>query len=141
MSRTTKRRIRLKSQTTEISILNLIDVIFILLIFFMIATTFDIYKQIEIKVPEVSNGSEENVSTTYDIIVDKNKNYFIKVNNEILELSKDELLFEIRKINENTNVTLSADSEIEYKLIMEIISELKNANISTVNLTVRDIEK
>lgn len=138
MSRISKRR-RKMGQPVGISILNLIDVIFILLIFFMIATTFDIYQQIEINLPEVNRSSTEELNVTaYDIIIDKKKNYFLKYDDEIIEISKENLLNEISKMNEQTTVTLSADSEIEYQLIMEIMSELRNRNIQSINLAVTD---
>lgn len=43
---------RRNRQNAEISMLNLIDVIFMLLIFFMIATTFNKYSQFQLSVPK-----------------------------------------------------------------------------------------
>ena len=43
---------RRNRQNAEISMLNLIDVIFMLLIFFMIATTFNKYSQFQLSIPK-----------------------------------------------------------------------------------------
>ena len=64
---------RRSKQNTEISMLNLIDVIFMLLIFFMIATTFNKYSQFQLSVPKSDGKFDEKEETRIEIVGDKNK--------------------------------------------------------------------
>ena len=54
---------RRRRQNVDISMLNLIDVIFMLLIFFMIATTFNNYSQFQLSVPKTSTKLEQKENT------------------------------------------------------------------------------
>ena len=52
---------RRSRQNAEISMLNLIDVIFMLLIFFMIATTFNKYSQFQLSIPKSDAKFDKDV--------------------------------------------------------------------------------
>ncbi len=69
---------RRSRQNVEISMLNLIDVIFMLLIFFMIATTFNKYSQFQLSVPKSDAKFDKKEETKAEIIVNRNKKYFLK---------------------------------------------------------------
>ena len=56
----------------------LIDVVFLLLIFFMVSTTFDKQTQIKVDLPEASNQAEENKETrTLAIAIDAKGHFFL----------------------------------------------------------------
>jgi biopolymer transport protein exbD/tolR len=129
---------RRSRQNVEISMLNLIDVIFMLLIFFMIATTFNKYSQFQLSVPKSDAKFDKKEETKVEIIVNRNKKYFLKMGNDIKEISEENIHGEILKLPKEMleNVTLTADEHLEYGYIVEVMSKLRNENVKNVSLNI-----
>ena len=134
---------RRSRQNAEISMLNLIDVIFMLLIFFMIATTFNKYSQFQLSVPKSDAKFDKKEETKAEIIVNRNKKYFLKVGNDAKEISEEKIHGEILKLPKEIleNVTLTADEHLEYGYIVEVMSKLRNENVKNVSLNIQKNDK
>lgn len=134
---------RRSRQNAEISMLNLIDVIFMLLIFFMIATTFNKYSQFQLSVPKSDAKFDKKEETKAEIIVNRNKKYFLKVGNDTKEISDEKIYGEILKLPKEMleNVTLTADEHLEYGYIVEVMSKLRNENVKNVSLNIQKNDK
>lgn len=134
---------RRNRQNAEISMLNLIDVIFMLLIFFMIATTFNKYSQFQLSVPKSDAKFDKKEETKAEIIVNRNKKYFLKVGNNTKEISEENIHSEILKLPKEMleNVTLTADEHLEYGYIVEVMSKLRNENVKNVSLNIQKNNK
>lgn len=134
---------RRSRQNAEISMLNLIDVIFMLLIFFMIATTFNKYSQFQLSVPKSDAKFDKKEETKAEIIVNRNKKYFLKVGNDTKEISEEKIHGEILKLPKEMleNVTLTADEHLEYGYIVEVMSKLRNENVKNVSLNIQKNNK
>ena len=134
---------RRNRQNAEISMLNLIDVIFMLLIFFMIATAFNKYSQFQLSVPKSDAKFDKKEETKAEIIVNRNKKYFLKVGNDAKEISEDNIHSEILKLPKEMleNVTLTADEHLEYGYIVEVMSKLRNENVKNVSLNIQKNNK
>ena len=123
---------RKRPEFIEISMLNLIDVIFILLIFFMLSTTFSKYWHYEISLPKTNNSEnitkENNIK---EVILNKDLNLYIKSNKNLI------LIDDINKyIKSSDIVLLSADKEISYDNLIKTISIIKNSNINKIKLNI-----
>ena len=134
---------RRSRQNAEISMLNLIDVIFMLLIFFMIATTFNKYSQFQLSVPKSDAKFDKKEETKAEIIVNRNKKFFLKMGNDIKEISEENIHSEILKLPKEMleNVTLTADEHLEYGYIVEVMSKLRNENVKNVSLNIQKNNK
>ena len=134
---------RRSRQNAEISMLNLIDVIFMLLIFFMIATTFNKYSQFQLSVPKSNAKFDKKEETKAEIIVNRNKRYFLKVGNDTKEIPEEKIHSEILKLPKEMleNVTLTADEHLEYGYIVEVMSKLRNENVKNVSLNIQKNNK
>ena len=134
---------RRSRQNAEISMLNLIDVIFMLLIFFMIATTFNKYSQFQLSVPKSDAKFDKKEETKAEIIVNRNKKYFLKMGNDAKEISEENIRSEILKLPKEMleNVTLTADEHLEYGYIVEVMSKLRNENVKNVSLNIKKNDK
>jgi len=130
-------------RNAEISMLNLIDVIFMLLIFFMIATTFNKYSQFQLSVPKSNAKFDKKEETKAEIIVNRNKKFFLKMGNDIKEISEENIHSEILKLPKEMleNVTLTADEHLEYGYIVEVMSKLRNENVKNVSLNIQKNDK
>jgi len=134
---------RKSRQNAEISMLNLIDVIFMLLIFFMIATEFNKYSQFQLSIPKSDAKFDKKEETKAEIIVNRNKKYFLKMGNDIKEISEENIHSEILKLPKEMleNVTLTADEHLEYGYIVEVMSKLRNENVKNVSLNIQKNDK
>ena len=134
---------RRSRQNVEISMLNLIDVIFMLLIFFMIATAFNKYSQFQLSVPKSDVKFDKKEETKAEIIVNRNKKYFLKMGNDIKEISEENIHSEILKLPKEMleNMTLTADEHLEYGYIVEVMSKLRNENVKNVSLNIQKNDK
>ncbi len=70
----------------EVNLTSLIDVVFLLLIFFMITTTFQQQTRVEVDLPEASEAKERQQPEVLEIVINQQGQYFIRgsalVNNE-----------------------------------------------------------
>ena len=134
---------RRNRQNAEISMLNLIDVIFMLLIFFMIATTFNKYSQFQLSIPKSDAKFDKKEETKVEIIVNREKKYFLKLGNNIKEISGENIHNEILRLPKEMleNMTLTADKHLEYGYIVEIMSKLRNENVKNVSLNIQKNDK
>ena len=134
---------RRNRQNVEISMLNLIDVIFMLLIFFMIATTFNKYSQFQLSIPKSDAKFDKKEETKAEIIVNREKKYFLKLGNNIKEISGENIHNEILRLPKEMleNMTLTADEHLEYGYIVEIMSKLRNENVKNVSLNIQKNDK
>ena len=101
-----------KGKHTGISMLNLIDVIFVLLLFFMLTTSFNKFVHIDIALPQsASNLNEEDK---------KNVEVFYLLNGEVL-----------------LSIKLNADEAINYGEVVNLISILKDSGTQNVVLNIK----
>ena len=61
----------------ELNITPLIDVVFLLLIFFMVSTTFTRETQIKIVLPEAEAEARQSAANELELVIDAGGNYFI----------------------------------------------------------------
>ena len=130
---------RRNKQNTEISMLNLIDVIFMLLIFFMIATTFNKYSQFQLSMPKSDAKFDRKEETRIEIVVDRNKNYYIKTGDNVKKISLESIPAEVKKIPKELlgDITVTADEHLEYGIIVETMAKIRNKNIKNINLNIQ----
>ena len=135
---------RRSKKNAEISMLNLIDVIFMLLIFFMITTTFNNYAQFHLAVlkSDIKMENEKNEQTV-EVIIDKDMNYFFKVGGNIKSITPEDLKTELSELSPKLleSVTLTADEHLEYGTIVNVMGRLKDQNVKNVNLNIQKNNK
>ena len=67
-----------KTEEPEISLTSLIDVVFLLLIFFMVSTTFERQAVLKIDLPEASSVSHpENQPDSFELVIDPKGQYYL----------------------------------------------------------------
>lgn len=64
-------------EDVNINLTPLIDVVFLLLIFFMVSTTFDTTSQLKIKLPEASQSQSSESAQKIVLLIDAKGNFFI----------------------------------------------------------------
>ncbi len=64
-------------EDVNINLTPLIDVVFLLLIFFMVSTTFDTTSQLKIKLPEASQSQSSESAQKISLLIDAKGNFFV----------------------------------------------------------------
>lgn len=119
----------------------LIDVVFLLLIFFLVATTFDEMRGgIKIDLPQ-STIKEISDIKEIQVIIDRNKNmvlhYKEKGKTEEIPVMKGELKIKLaeklQKMKEK-NVIISADKRLDYGYIVDVMTISKEAGAQSLDI-------
>ena len=128
--------------TLVLEITPLIDVVFLLLIFFMLATSFDERSAFKIDLPKSTAAKTKSTLKEVQVLVDKDRNVYVrytdnsgKSQNEKLDLTSFvSVVSEKLNNSENKDVIISADKAIDYGFIVEIMSLLKESGASAINI-------
>lgn len=116
-----------KTRKVSLNLTSLIDVLFILIIFFTVSSTFLEQPGIELKLPK-AESSEGHTAQKVIIYVDKDKNVFL--NDNIVSISN--LVSEIKKLanlQKDQSIVLKADTEVTHGLVIEIMDILRQQGI------------
>ncbi len=109
----------------------LIDVVFLLIIFFMVTTTFDNFGAVEIDLPS-STIENTNKDKSIEVIIDKDMNYFISENGKMTPIKLEDLDSYLNSVKE---ATVSADKNIKYQNVMDVITKIKENGVENLGLT------
>ena len=128
--------------TLVLEITPLIDVVFLLLIFFMLATSFDERSAFKIDLPKSTAAKTKSTLKEVQVLVDKDRNVYVrytdnsgKSQNEKLDLTSFiSVVSEKLNNSESKDVIISADKDIDYGFIVEIMSLLKESGASAINI-------
>ncbi|MGL6023932.1 MAG: ExbD/TolR family protein [Cetobacterium sp.] len=119
----------------------LIDVVFLLLIFFMVATTFDNTKGMKIDLPksEVSEIVESVDKISILLTIDGELKLKIDKKNDssIVDITKEELFEKLQGLIltvQNKRVAIVADRGINYGDVVDIMSDIKLSGATAIDI-------
>ncbi|MEM7706926.1 MAG: biopolymer transporter ExbD [Pseudomonadota bacterium] len=113
----------------------LIDVVFLLLIFFMVTTTFERQARLRIELPQASEEAVTIEQERLEIAISREGRYFIN-NNEVINQGSDTLKAAIARIagdDLDQPVTIRADANTPYQSVvtaMDAVNQLGFVNLS-----------
>ena len=123
-------------ESVDTNLTPLIDVVFLLLIFFMVTTTFDKNAKIKIELPTAASSAPESQQNILELLVDSQGRYYID-NHEVLN-SAPETLFQalsesLDKRDKTPSLIITADANANYQSVitaMDIAGRLHLTNFS-----------
>jgi|TARA_Y100000814_G_scaffold292833_1_gene272398 biopolymer transport protein ExbD len=122
----------------SLQLTSLIDVVFLLLIFFMVSTTFvDFTRRLDIQLPEAKKSNEVFEKKTILIEIGLGKK--IHMNGKLVELQSVESAIRL-KVKEKiklTTVTIKADKRIDYGFVVKILGKVFNLGIRDIAVAVK----
>ena len=118
--------LRKSSEEPRIDLTPMVDVVFLLLIFFMISTTFVESPGISIKLPEASSQSVEREPQELKIYLSRDGEiYYLDRKISITDYKK--LLAEHRSDADNTTILLLADQESRHGKVVTLMDLARDA--------------
>ena len=118
----------------KISLTPIIDVVFILLIFFMLATNFQSFNKTDIKLSNESASISQSDKKIY--LVEFNKKGEFKLNNVSLSLVdvKDKILEGIKANDDEYMVIIKGSKDTNVQDVLNVIAKFKTNEIDNITL-------
>ncbi len=136
-------KFRRGDQKTELAInlTPLIDVVFLLLIFFMVTTSFNRENWMEVNLPQANAQTPEAPSDRIDVVVDQDGNYLVNgtalANNRITTL-----IAALEREADGDNsllVVLTADENARHQAVITAMEGVGRAGFANLQIATRDI--
>ncbi len=136
-------KFRRGDQKTELAInlTPLIDVVFLLLIFFMVTTSFNRENWMEVNLPQANAQTPEAPSERIDVVVDQDGNYLVNgaalANNRITTL-----IAALEREADGDNsllVVLTADENARHQAVVTAMEGVGRAGFANLQIATRDI--
>lgn len=114
-----------------ISLTPLIDVVFILLLFFMLSSTFNKTKQIELTA--AAKGGAQSTSVSQRILLHDNNS--LTINDTVYSLQSSELVKVLTAFAEaNDTVVLAATAQVNIQQLIVLIDQIKSHGIQKLSV-------
>jgi biopolymer transport protein ExbD len=127
----------------EINLTPLIDVVFLLLIFFMVSTTFEHQSRIKIELPEATAEATQQEEDMLEILVDAQGRYFIgdrQVVNTELKTLKAAISKEVGDRGE-IPVTIRADANTPHQAVIRVLDATSQLGLTQISLATSQVEE
>jgi biopolymer transport protein ExbD len=119
-----------QTEDPEISLTSLIDVVFLLLIFFMVSTTFEHQAVLKVDLPEASDVSApENQPDSFELVIDSNGQFYLN-DRQLVDARPQTIraaLMEAAGEERDMPIILRADSETPHHFVvtaMDVTAQL-----------------
>jgi len=128
------RKYRVKKADLDMNLAPLIDVVFLLLIFFMVASTLNINEvQATIQLPGTNTVEGKSIEEIILYVTKEGQVFFEKEKIEWEQLS--DILYELMVKNETREVTVYADREVEFQYIVNMLDLANQLKINQIQFT------
>jgi biopolymer transport protein ExbD len=125
----------------EVNLTPLIDVVFLLLIFFMVSTTFEHQSRIQIELPEATASPVEIEENSIEIIIDAQGRYFIgeeQVVNTELKTLKSAISKAVGD-RDTVPVTIRADANTPHQAVITALDATSQLGLIQISLATSKI--
>jgi|TARA_B110000914_G_scaffold201670_1_gene194095 biopolymer transport protein ExbD len=126
-----------EKKNIDINIAPLIDIVFLLLIFFMLASEFTDFKTIDMVSPNQSN--KEINKTKLPIIIELSENGIININNKEIAFNKLSIIVDDMLTNNKINkVVISTPNETKVNVLIKIVDIIRSLGIENIALITKE---
>lgn len=125
-----------------IDLTSLIDVVFMLLIFFMVTTSFDRIAQINVRLPQASTDQREITPESIEVTIDAENQVYVRgqrlINTQLGTIR--EALREAVRTEENVPVVISADAEATHQTVIKVMDAARQAGLLRITFATRKLQ-
>ncbi len=129
-----------KEDSVEVNLTPLIDVVFLLLIFFMVSTTFDRHAKLKVSLPEASTKAAQQQNDPLVLSIDEKGNYFLnerQIVNQQLDTLKQAILKTLSEKNlniEDVSLVLRADANTPHQAVVRAMDAASQLGLSKLSI-------
>ena len=121
-----------KNKNIEFNIAPLIDIVFLLLIFFMLASEFTDFKTIDMATPI---NSDREIESSEPLLVKLSSDGKIKIKEVLIDFSiLEKKVINLKKNQTDTKVIISTPEKTEINLLMKVMDIIRTSGIDNIAL-------
>lgn len=129
----------------DVNLTPLIDVVFLLLIFFMVTTTFDKDAAIKVNLPTASNVVLEDKKDKIELVIDSQGRYYID-GREVLNTKPETLFDALRYVLDEIEgdvpaLVISGDGSSDFQSVITAMDIASRLGISRVSLATSQVQR
>ncbi len=125
-----------QDEEPEINLTSLIDVVFLLLIFFMVSATFERQALLRVVLPEASTSRQESVPERIDLVITETGDYFLG-EQMLADTRKPTLELALRQAFEadpDAALVIRADAAARHELVVRALDAAAAQGISRLSI-------
>jgi len=129
-------------EEVNINLTPLIDVVFLLLIFFMVSTTFDTTSQLKIRLPEASQNESTKEKAQLNLMIDAKGRFFLN-SRELSSQKSEALSFALQRVLDGSDrpIVIQSDAESPVQSLVTAMDVVARLGLTQVSIaTTRPIE-
>lgn len=129
-----------KEDSVEVNLTPLIDVVFLLLIFFMVSTTFDRHAKLKVSLPEAATKATQQQNDPLVLSIDAKGNYFLnerQIVNQQLDTLKQAILKTLNEKNLNikdVSLVLRADANTPHQSVVRAMDAASQIGLTKLSI-------
>lgn len=132
-----------KREKVDLNITPLIDVVFLLLIFFMVSTTFERESEINITLPESSEEVTEAKPDSINIGIDSDSRIYINdkalLNSQVSTIKEG--IYDALGALEDATVIISADAKTNHQTVIKVMDAARQLGLIRITFATQKIEE
>jgi len=133
-----------KREKLDITLISMIDVLFVLLLFFMVSTTFNRHTEVKIKLPEADGAEAEQYPKMVTLTIDAGGTYYLTGDdglphglvNQQLETLKQELL-KLAEQSKDQPFIINADGKTPHQAVITALEAAGDAGFSHITFAAK----
>jgi len=129
-------------EDVNINLTPLIDVVFLLLIFFMVSTTFDTTSQLKIRLPEANTNETTKAESPMYLMIDAKGRFFLNAR-ELSGQNSEALSFALQRVLDGSDrpIVIQSDAASPVQSLVTAMDVVARLGLSQVSIaTTRPIE-
>ena len=129
------------STKVEVNLVPMIDVVFQLVIFFMVSTTFSVNPGISLALPESSTSEPVAMTNLVVTIVSEEEIYLNQEGYNIYNIGNALASISQEQRDEIQTVVVEGDRNSSYALMIQVLDVLRQHNFKGINLRTRAVQE
>ena len=128
-----------KREKLDITLISMIDVLFVLLLFFMVSTTFNQHTEVKVKLPEADGAQAEQTPKMVTLTIDADGVYYLTgddgLPHELVNQQLETLKQELRKVAEHSKdqpFIINADGKTPHQAVITALEAAGGAGFSHI---------
>ena len=131
-----------RKQDVDLDITPLIDVVFLLLIFFMVSTTFERESELNITLPEASKELPQAKPDAINVAIDSQSHVYVNdvelVNSQMTTIKQ--AMYDALGNLHDAPVIISADADTPHQMVVKVMDAARQLNLVRITFATRNIE-
>jgi len=120
---------------SEINVTPLVDVVLVLLVIFMVTTTYIVAQSIPVDLPRAASG--ENVVTTLAITIDKKGDIYLEDRKIDLDTLRERIRA-ARGTSSELRAVIAADREVRHGVFVRVVDVIRQAGVVKFAINVEE---